>query len=84
MATVIVNVKKLEFVFSDSGQGAIATTSFGNYEIFLGRNSWGADFVFGNNTRTINRKLGVTKDDAMSLCQTDFDTCVKQCLEDVE
>ncbi|KOO06931.1 hypothetical protein R7D97_16525 [Vibrio sp. Vb5031] len=79
------SVRELEFLFSDDKQGALAQTPFGQYEVFMGQSgSWCAEFQFGNACRVLSRKLGVTCEQAVLMCQEDFKTRVHACLTENE
>lgn len=73
-------VNELDFITSDCGQTAFATMSFGQYEIFLGRSSWGAQLTFGQQCIILSRSKGVSKEQAIAICQSDFEARVMACV----
>lgn len=73
-------VATLEFKTTDCEQAAFASMSFGKYEIFMGRSSWCAELQFGNHCIILSRALGVTKSQAIKICQDDFEQRVLACL----
>ena len=75
-------VNPLAFETSDCEQSAFASMSFGKYEVFMGRNSWCAELQFGNNCIVLSRSVGITKDQAIKICQDDFKQRVLACLVD--
>lgn len=73
-------VTTLEFETSDCEKAASASMSFGKYEIFVSSGSWCAELQFGNHCIILSRAFGVTKDQAIKICQGDFEQRVLACL----
>ncbi|MGR5159212.1 hypothetical protein [Vibrio owensii] len=73
-------IATLKFVSSDCGQAAFAMMSFGKYEIFMGRTAWCAELQFGNHCIILSREIGVTREQAINICQKDFEERVSACL----
>lgn len=75
--------KKLYFVYADENMdSALAETALGSYEIFVGMGgSWCAEFRLGAYCRILTRRMDVSKDEAIEICQTDFNQRVQWCLE---
>lgn len=73
-------VKPLQFTDGECGQSASAMMSFGLYEVFMGRTGWCAELQFCNHCINLSRKVGVSKSEAINICQKDFEKRVLDCL----
>lgn len=71
---------KLEFEYVDD-ELAKAKTPFWDYEIFSGRTSWCAEIKCGSFCIILSNKVDVTKEQAIDICQRDFESRVASCLK---
>ncbi|MBD1559579.1 hypothetical protein HC752_21790 [Vibrio sp. S9_S30] len=70
----------LRFEKIDCDQTEFASMPFGKYEIFMGRSSWCAELQFGNHCIILSREIGITKEEAIKICQEDFEQRVLACI----
>ncbi len=76
----IVKVAELNFVDNGSGQLFTANTPFVDYEIFEAQGGWCGEYRFGVSCVILTRQVGVTKEQAMKVCQDDFEFRVLKCI----
>ncbi|CAK2863321.1 conserved hypothetical protein [Vibrio crassostreae] len=74
-------VMTLDFKTEECDQVAVASMSFGNYEIFMGRSPWCAELQFGANCVILSKEVGVNKEQAIKICHEDFKQRVLACLD---
>lgn len=78
--TTEVKIVNLNFIDDGSEQLFTAKTPFVDYEIFEGRTAWCAEYKFGVACVILTRKIGISKEQAMQICQDDFESRVRKCL----